>query len=82
MDLVQLLEKMKTGSKCRDYCINDAIFHIEKASEALNEGLKDPEKWYEMSQAGARLLVKSLPFILAVQMSESRGESPQKSEES
>jgi len=77
MELIPLMEAMKTGDKYRDYCIDDAIFHIKKASEALTEGLRNPKEWYEMSQSGVRLLAKSLPFILAVQMSESLGDSDQ-----
>jgi hypothetical protein len=35
--LVPLLEAMKTGEACRDFFIDDAIFHFKKATEALTE---------------------------------------------
>jgi tRNA-dihydrouridine synthase len=69
--LVPILEAMKTGDKHRDYCVDDAVYHIKKASEALTDGLKDPEAWYNTSQAATKVLAKSLPFILALQIVES-----------
>ena len=73
MDIVTL-ESRKTGDKCYDFCIDDAIFHIKKAHEALEEGLSDPKAWYESSKFTAKVLSKSLPFIVAVQMQESQVE--------
>lgn len=69
--LVPIFEAMKTGDTHRDYCIDDAIFHIKKATEALMVGLKDPETWYETSQSAAKVIAKSIPFILALQIVES-----------
>ena len=69
--LVPIFEAMKTGDKHRDYCVDDAVYHIKKASEALTDGLKDPEAWYNTSQAATKILAKSLPFILALQIVES-----------
>ena len=69
--VVNALEMKKTGEKFHDFCIDDAIFHIKKAQEALEEGLADPVAWYSSSQFSAKVLAKSLPFILAVQIQES-----------
>ena len=69
--LVPIFEAMKTGDKHRDYCIDDAVFHIKKATEALTDGLKDPEAWYNTSQVAMKVLAKSIPFILALQIVES-----------
>jgi hypothetical protein len=66
--MIPLIEALKTGDKHKDYCIDDAIFHIKKATEALTEGLKDPQTWYTNSQNAIQVLAKSLPFIIAVQM--------------
>ena len=60
-------------------CINDAIFYLQKALEALTEGLKDPEKWKETSEAATRVISKSLPLILALQIVESLEKETQKS---
>jgi hypothetical protein len=75
--LVPILEAMKTGDRNRDYCIDDAVFHIKKATEALTEGLRDPEAWYNTSQASMKVLAKSIPFILALQIVESLDEKNQ-----
>jgi len=71
--LVPILEAMKTGDKYRDFCIDDAVFYIKKASEALTDGLKDPEAWFKTSETAMAVFVKSLPLILAIQMLESQG---------
>jgi len=69
--LVPIFEAMKTGDKHRDYCIDDAIFHIKKASEALTDGLRDPEAWYNTSQVAMKVIAKSIPLIIALQIVES-----------
>ena len=69
-----VLELRKTGEKFHDFCIDDAIFHIKKAQEALDEGLLDPEAWYKSSLFTSKVLAKSLPFILALQIQESQAE--------
>jgi hypothetical protein len=69
MDL-ETLEARKNGDQYHDFCIDDAIFHVKKALEILEEGLADPVAWYTDSQASAKILAKSLPFILAIQMLE------------
>ena len=71
---VNALEMKKTGEKFHDFCIDDAIFHIKKAQEALDEGLLDPEAWYKSSLFTSKVLAKSLPFILALQIQESQAE--------
>jgi len=73
MDVVTL-ESRKTGEKYHDFCIDDAIFHIHKAHEALEEGLSDPAAWYASSRFAANVLAKCLPFIVSVQMQESLAE--------
>lgn len=79
--LVPLLEAMKTGDKYRDCCIDDAIFHIKKATEALTDGFKDPVAWYNTSKSTSKMLAKLVPFILAYQIAESLDHSDKKSEE-
>ena len=73
--MLLLLETKKNGEKYHDFCIDDAIFHLKKANEAINEGLQDPAAWYASSQFSAKILAKSLPFIIAIQMQESQDDS-------
>ena len=75
--LVPLLEAMKTGDPCRDFCISDAIFYVNKATEALTDGIRDPVAYRKNSEDGARVMVKMLPLILAYQIVESQAETDQ-----
>jgi hypothetical protein len=63
-ELIKTLESNKTGEKFSDFCIDDAISHVKLAKAALEEGLSDPEKWYNESRDQAKLMIKSLPFII------------------
>ena len=72
--LIPLFESMKNGDIHHDFCIDDAIFHIKKATEALTEGLADPIIWHARSEACSRIIIKFLPVILALQIAESLGE--------
>ena len=78
MDVVTL-ESRKIGEKYHDFCIDEAIFHINKAHEALKDGLADPAAWYATSRFTAGVLAKCLPFIVAVQMQESLAEDQESS---
>ena len=73
--LLPLFESMKNGEIHHDFCIDDAIFHIKKATEALTEGLSDPVVWHARSEVCAKIIIKSLPIILALQIAESLDES-------
>jgi hypothetical protein len=67
--LIPLLEAMKTGDKYRDYCVDDAIFHIKKATEALTDGIKDPEAWYTTSQSSSKVFANVFPLLLLASLS-------------
>ena len=79
---IAIIEAMKTGDKYRDFCLDDAIFHMKKAAEALSEGLKDPVAWYKTSQASTKVLAKVFPLVIALQIAESLEKPNQTSEES
>jgi hypothetical protein len=56
MDLIiDGLEARKTGEMYHDHVISDAILNIKKAQEALDEGLKDPEKWYRDNEINCKI---------------------------
>jgi len=71
---ISSLEKSKNGKKTHDFCLDDAIYYLKKAQEVLSDGLADPDAWYESSVFSSKVLLKSLPFILAIQLQESRAE--------
>ena len=67
--LITHLQSQKTGEKHHDFCIDDAVFHLEKAQEALLEGMAQPKKWYEDALFTAKTFQKCMPFIYLVQES-------------
>ena len=73
--MIPLFEAMKNGNVHHDFCIDDAIFHIKKATEALTEGLTDPIMWHARSEASTKILIQCLPVILALQIAQSLDES-------
>jgi hypothetical protein len=66
-DLIKTFETQKNGEKFHDFVIDDAIYFIEKAREALEEGLRDPEKWYENEQLSSKTIVTLFPYIYYTQ---------------
>jgi hypothetical protein len=68
MDLiVEGLESRKTGEKYHDHVLNDAINSIKHAQQALDEGLKEPEKWYKDTETNCKIFMKLFPFIYILQ---------------
>lgn len=40
----------------KEYCIREAQFHVNRAREILEDGLKDPKKYYEETTETYRLM--------------------------
>lgn len=70
------LDRSSDMDKYRTYCIQDAIQHLDKAKEALEEGLKDPKKWYEDAKINAIIFNKLMPAMMYLQQEESRKRRP------
>lgn len=66
-DIIQTIESQKNGDKFHDFVIDDAIYFIKKAKEALEDGLQDPEKWYENEQLSYKTFFKLFPYIYYTQ---------------
>jgi hypothetical protein len=62
-DMIKTLESRKTGEKFHDFVLSDAIHFIHKAQDALEDGLKDPEGWYNNEQAGLKTFCTLFPQI-------------------
>jgi len=73
--LVLYLGTLKTGDVKKDRCIDDAIYFLDKAQEAI-DATKDPEKWYQDSVNHAKVISKSLPFILLAYTLQSQDPCP------
>jgi len=65
--LLKDLESHKTGEKFHDFVIDDAMFYIKKAQEALDEGLKDPKLWYRNEQINSQTFFTLFPHIYFTQ---------------
>ena len=76
-NLIKDLENRKTGEKYKDFVIDDAIFHLKKALQCLDEGLNDPEQWYKDEMATAKIFTQLFPVIYQLQQTHN---SPQKEE--
>ena len=46
-----------------EHCVRDAIFHLDKAKEALEASLEDPEGWKKESKRTNELIVQMLPLM-------------------
>lgn len=62
-DVIKTLESRKTGEKFHDFVLSDAIYFINKAKEALEDGLDDPERWYNNEQASLKTFCTLFPQI-------------------
>ena len=71
-DVIASLETRRNGELYNDFCLDDAIFHIKKAQEALDA---DPVTWYRDSIMCSRVIAKSLPLIVLLQLQESQAQN-------
>ncbi len=63
------MEHLKNGDPDHDYVIDEIIFHLQKAQEALTEGLPDPKRWRLRGVHGDRVLAQALPYLVALSIS-------------
>ena len=47
-----------------DFCIKEAIFHLDRVKYILQEGLKDPELYKRESQKNYMVMAKAFPMML------------------
>tara|TARA_Y100000389_G_C17092872_1_gene332126 strand:- start:140 stop:382 length:243 start_codon:yes stop_codon:yes gene_type:complete len=65
--LLNDLNNKKKGDTYHDSVIDDAIFHIKKAMECIDEGLEDPEKWHNDNMIIAKTFTQLFPTIYLLQ---------------
>ena len=66
-NLIKDIETKKKGEKFNDFVIDDAIFHLKKASQCLDEGLNNPEQWYKDEMVTAKIFTQLFPLIYQLQ---------------
>lgn len=83
MDLIiDGLESRKTGEKFHDFVLDDAIHSLKRAKEALEDGMKDPEHWWNESLLTTKTFMTLFPLIHMVQQRLSQPDHPQAEENS
>jgi hypothetical protein len=63
MEEVESLKKL-TRSVSAVHCVDDALFHLRRAREALDEGLKNPDAWAKENSDAIRAFMIMLPYLL------------------
>lgn len=49
------------------FCLDEAMYHMDRAKEALTEGLRDPKKYHDEAKAFYKILAKLFPLMLLLQ---------------
>lgn len=82
MDLiVEGLQSKKSGDKYKDNVLEEAIFHIKKANECLEKGLKDPKAWWVDNMITTKAWLPYMYLMLQQQVSHNQ-ETPRVEESS
>lgn len=54
---------LKCGNVYRDFCVNDALQHLDKIKEALEAMEKNPKEYYKESIEHTKWVMKVLPMV-------------------
>ena len=59
-----------------NFCLEEIRFYTEKINEIINEGLKDPKKYYEESKSECKKIYQMIPVMYMMnQCNESQGKN-------
>jgi hypothetical protein len=56
--------KKLTRTHSAGHCVEDCLFHLRRAREALDEGLQDPDLWVKDTHESMQALMTLLPYII------------------
>ena len=70
---VSRLKNLTRNNIESNYCIEDTLFHLRRAKETLQEGLKNPQEWMKDSQEVAKLCLAMIPLLLLMKDQNSQG---------
>jgi len=68
------MDNLKNGDPDHDYVIDEISFHLQKAQEALTEGLPNPRAWRTRGEHGDRVLAQVMPLLAALSISSTNSE--------
>jgi hypothetical protein len=49
------------------FCVDEAQYHLQRASELLTDGLRDPKKYYDERREFYAILAKMFPLMILMQ---------------
>lgn len=61
--IIDGLESRKNGEKYHDFVLTDAILYIKKAQECIEDGLQNPEEWWNSNMTLTKTYIKLFPLI-------------------
>jgi len=61
------IENLKNGDRDHDFVIDDALFYLQRAREAIEDGLKNPKEYRADCALAAQTIVKGFPYLWAIQ---------------
>ena len=79
-NIIETLESRKNGEKFHDFVLSDAIYFINKAKEVLEDGLEDPEGWYNNEQISLKTFCTLFPQIYVTLQQEQSHQSLSKNQ--
>jgi hypothetical protein len=53
--------------KYKQFCVDEAKYHLQRANELLTKGLEDPQKYYDEAQNFYKIMAKLFPLIVLLQ---------------
>jgi len=60
---VQNLKRSAKGIEVKN-TLDDCLFHLRRAKECLDDGLKNPKEWVQDSEETMRMFLAMIPFLL------------------
>ena len=53
-----------------EFCVSEALHHINMAREILTDGLKDPKKYHDETKETYKIMARLFPLMILLQHSE------------
>ena len=54
-------------SDYEEFCVSEALHHINMAREILTDGLKDPKKYHDETKESYKIMAKLFPLMILLQ---------------
>ena len=53
-----------------EFCVSEALHHIDMAREILTDGLKDPKKYHDETKETYKIMARLFPLMILLQHNE------------